>query len=200
MIGRTNLSRTLLVSRPRRALSSAVAAAALATTLLAVTAAPTLAYGNNGPSATLGGYGVTVGASVGCDPRSATMTVSASATTMQASGMLGPTVGPYDAGQWIRYNVFSRELGAASWTQVYNWSNWQWIVSTSGNGDVQIVSPVDLGTNNLVTGTPGHNYEVLVQIDYWTGVENVINVTPSYSQTLSLSGIDFSLQPGYCHL
>ena len=148
------------------------------------------------------GYKATTTASVSCDDATNTMSVSAYATTMQAQGFYGPTTGVYDAGQWMRYNVFARELGASSWTQVYTWSSWQWIVSlqpTSMSG-VTMQSPQNLGTS-VVNGTDGHSYEVLVEIDFWTDRENVFDVTPSYSQALQTDAFNtFYFTPGYCHL
>ena len=122
-------------------------------------------------------------ASVACDAGNGTMTVSAQTTPMQAYGFAGPTTGPYDGGQWVRYNVFARDIEVSTWTPVYTWSAWQWVPGAVSTMYVErLTVPADLGSN-VVDGFSGHNYAVLVQIDYWTGAENIGNVEPEYTQT-----------------
>ncbi|MEO5965251.1 MAG: hypothetical protein ABIR11_07275 [Candidatus Limnocylindrales bacterium] len=177
-----------------------IASIGLGLLLVAMTASPTLAFDNNAPNATVAGNGVSVSAFVACDAASGTMHVSATASTMQPEGFAGPVAGPYDAGQWVRYDVFAREVGANDWTEVYAWSNWEWIVSLTSTMYVEMLQvPQDLGASD-VSGTVGHNYEILVQVDYWTGVENVVNVTPTYAQALATDWNTYYLTPSYCHL
>lgn len=42
-----------------------------------------------------------------------------------------------------------------------------------------------LGVSNKVFGSAGHNYQVSVQIDWWTGTDNVASFVTSYTQILS---------------
>ena len=87
---------------------------------------------------------------------------------MQAYGFAGPTTGPYDGGQWVRYNVFARDIEVSTWTPVYTWSAWQWVPGAVSTMYVErLTVPADLGSN-VVDGTPGHNYAVL---DFGGGVE-----------------------------
>lgn len=173
----------------------------LAAAVTAVAAGPTFAVGNNGPDITVAGFGATATVYVGCDAVNHSMTVSAKATTFQSMGLYGPVVGPYDAGQWIRYNVWAREINASEYTPVYTWSSWQWITSLSSTMYIErMISAQDLGTN-VVNGAAGHGYEVKVQVDWWTGAENVVDVQPTYSQTYTSDPFNtWYLQPGYCHL
>jgi hypothetical protein len=171
--------------------------AAMATGLVA--ASPAAAVANNAPNLTIGGYGVSVSADVSCDKATRTMTVSESASTMQASGLYGPIVGPYDNGQWVRYNVWARNTRTTTWTQIYTWSPWQFIAGVSSTPLVERLQNVtDLGTNR-VTGAAGNNYQILVQVDWWTGRDNIVNVTPSYTQPYRTDAYNvYYLHPSAC--
>jgi len=167
---------------------------------LAMSASPIRAVDDNAPNVAIGGYGVHASASVLCDPANRSMTVTATASTMQASGFLGGiTAGPYDNGQLVTYNVWARETTAAAWTQVYSWSPWQAIRSMFATADgALLVIPRDLGTN-LVYGIAGHDYEVVIQISWWTGQANTANVTPTYFQSYRTDAFNtYIFNPTHC--
>jgi hypothetical protein len=165
---------------------------ALAAAMVASIAAPALA------ATPVSRYTLTAYSNVGCNAANATMSVSASVTTMQGEGFLGGYVPTeYDAGQWMRYRVFAREIGQAAWTPVFTWSAWEWVQSMTFSGEVSINSPVSLGTS-VVQGTPGHRYEARVQVDYWTGQENLYEAPASYSQTLSIGWYTYDVTPSFC--
>jgi hypothetical protein len=173
----------------------------LAGTLATVAAAPTLAADNNAPNITINGYGASVGVHVACNAANHTMSVSTEATTLQTIGWLGVTTGQYDAGQWVRYNLWARDITASAFTPIYSWSEWQLVTSVTSTQHVERLDlPQDLGTN-VVTGTARANYEILVQVDWWTGADNIVNVVPVYSQTYTADAYNtYVFEPGYCHL
>ena len=180
-------------------IASKLSAVAAVFAVSALVASPANALDNNAPNLTVGGYGVSVGADVYCDKATRTMTVNERTSTMQSSGPSGPVAGPYDAGQWVRYNVWARETAAASYTQIYSWSQWRYISTVTSTPYVERLEiPAELGTNR-VTGAAGHNYQVIVQIDWWTGKDNIANITPSYSQILKTSPYTtYYLEPSKC--
>lgn len=188
-------------ARPRqRIVAGILAPLAAATVMIAMTVSPALAMGDNAPNLTVAGYGVFVGANVFCDKAARTMTVSARTSTMQAYGYAGGmAAGPYDNGQWVRYNVWARDINAASWTQMYSWSKWDWKQTLTSTSLVErLPVPADLGTN-LVLGSAGHNYQILVQIDWWTNKDNVANITPTYSQVLKTDNFNtYYYNPSSC--
>jgi hypothetical protein len=187
--------------RPSSRLRRLLAPLCLAATLTTLAAAPTLAADNNAPNVTINGYGASVGANVACDAASHTMSVSARATTLETMGWLGVTSGPYDAGQWLRYNVWARDITASEYTPIYAWSEWQVVKSVTSTQYVERLDvPQDLGTS-VVTGRAGHNYQILVQVDWWTGTDNIANVLPAYTQSYTADAFNtYHLEPGYCHL
>jgi hypothetical protein len=137
----------------------------------------------------VGGYGVDVSASVYCIPPG-TMEVSARTGTMQKYSYFGTEDGPYDNGQWVNYRVWARDVNAASWIEVYGWSGWRWIVPLilRPDADLKIGGiPVDLGTN-LVSGTAGQTYEVLIEIGWWTDKINLAAITPEYHKWIPRIG------------
>jgi hypothetical protein len=140
-------------------------------------------------------------ANVVCDSSNATMSVSAHATTFQGIDALGAIVPTsYDDGQYMRYRVLVREDGQAAWTEIYTWSAWQLVRSKTGNGSITMVSPVHLGTS-VVQGASGHVYEVLAQVDFWTGVSNVHDVPTHYDQAIVLNAFDTRyVTPGRCSI
>jgi hypothetical protein len=79
----------------------------LAVAVATMSAAPAFAAGNNAPNLTSNGYDASVASYVACNASNGTMTVSVTATTLQSIGWLGQTTGPFDGGQWIRYNVWA---------------------------------------------------------------------------------------------
>ena len=183
------------IGRITRKLSAV--AAVFAVTALA--SSPAHALNNNAPNLTIGGYGVSVGANVFCDKASRSMTVTESTSTMQSSGPFGPVAGPYDAGQWVRYNVWARDITASKWTQIYSWSPWAYIKTLTSTMYVERLQvPADLGTNR-VFGSAGHSYQVLVQVDWWTGKDNVANITPNYSQVYKTDAYNtYYFEPSMC--
>ena len=118
---------------------------------------------------------------------------------MTPQGPSGPMAGPYDAGQYMRHNVFVREAGQSEWTLIFTWSPWGWVQSSTVSGMFTIDRMADLGSD-VISVTPGHAYEVLVQIDFWTGVSNVINVTPDYGEVTDGSIPSYILSPGVCRM
>jgi hypothetical protein len=144
-------------------------------------------------------YEFTANSNVFCDSAAATMSVSAYSTTFQGIDALGAIVPTtYDEGQYLRYRVLVREDGQTAWTEIYTWSAWQLVRSKTGNGAITMVSPVHLGTS-VVQGAPGHVYEVLAQVDFWTGVSNVHDVPTHYDQSIVFNGFDTRyVTPGRC--
>lgn len=152
------------------------------------------------------GYKGYASASVLCSPTTGTMTVTATARTLTLEGFYGPIPGPYDQGQFMRYDVLTRELGTAGWQTSYTWSPWQWVVSQIRSGDGSVSVPRDLGTSAL-RGLAGHAYEVLVQVDFWKGLDFVVDVTdPRYQSTLYLDPSNptsyntYPLTTSYCQM
>ena len=122
--GRTRLARAALIG---------LASLGLAGTLIGATASSTMAFNPNQPNGYLAGFGVNVGAHVVCDDANHRMWVSAEAMVMTAQGTAGPMPGPYDAGQYLRYNVFVREVGQADWWPIYSWSPWIWTTTRASS-------------------------------------------------------------------
>jgi hypothetical protein len=181
------MRRTRLIDRTRRL--------AIATTMLMVlSVSPVRAVEDNAPNLIVAGYGVHASASVSCDASNRSMVVTASASTMQASSYSGGvTSGPYDDGQLVTYNVWAREVNAPFWSQMYSWSQWQRIKTFNLSADgIVLIIPVDLGTN-VVYGSPGHDYQVVVQIAWLTDQPNIANITPTYYQ--SYRADDFNTYP-----
>jgi hypothetical protein len=199
MIDQTQTPRPSRMPRLVRTAAGAMASLGLAVTILGATAGSTLAFNTNRPDAMLGGYGVNVAARVTCDEAHHQLVIETTAMVMTPQGPNGPTAGPYDAGQWVRQSVFYRADGQANWTPALNWSAWGVLVSSVRDGDFTIDRMTDIGTNALSV-TPGHSYEILVLVDYWTGVENVIDVTPSYGVPTDGSISTYNLSPGVCRM
>jgi hypothetical protein len=177
---------TKITAQPMSAIrrGTALGVALLATAVL--TGSPAQALDNNGTNLNIGGYGVAVAANVFCDKAARTMTVSGAATVMQANNGYGPVLGPYDNGQWLRYRVLARDIKSSGWSEVYSWSQWSYIKGFYSTGSLLFGaerSPTltDLGPLR-VTGSAGHNYEVMMQVDWWTTKDNVANVPPTYTQ------------------
>jgi hypothetical protein len=174
----------------------------LTTSLASLGLAALVACAAAGPAAAaepVNGYTVTAYGSVGCDAATSTMSVSAFAMTWQGEGaLLGWQPTEYDAGQWMRYDVLVREVGQTDWTTIYTWSDWSFVTTMTINGDMAINTPAELGTS-VVQGVAGHAYEVLVQVDFWTGVDNVYDTETTYTQTLSTSPYStYYLNPSAC--
>lgn len=196
----TAQSHTPSAAAGRRRITRVVVALAAAGTMALLTVSPAQAVNDNASNLTVAGQGVTAGASVTCDPTNKTLTISARTTTMEASGFAGPIAGPYDSGQWIRYNVWTRDAdGNGDWAPLYSWSPWQWVTSLTSTAMVERLSvPVELGTN-VGNGQPGHNYQALVQIDWWTGVDNVADITPVYYQAYTADPFNtYYFNPSRC--
>ena len=134
------------------------------------------------------GYGVTAYATVECNDVTQTMDVSARTSTMEARNWLGAWIsGPYDNGQWVRYDVLARDISVQSWTEVYTWSPWYWISTLTWPSpdmpDMHVTVPAELGSNR-VSGAALHDFEVMVQVDWWTGQDNVASIPTTYSEAL----------------
>lgn len=157
----------------------------LAGSLVSLGLATLVVAGAAGPAQASSGYQVTAYSSVGCDASTSSMAVTAYAMTWQPDS-LGWQPGEYDNGQYMSYNVLVRERGQADWTTIYTWSDWTFIRSMSINGDMAINTPTEIGTS-VVQGVAGHTYEVLVQVNFWTGQENVYNAETKYTEPLSTS-------------
>jgi hypothetical protein len=179
-----------------RRLLPLLASLGLAATLGGMTAGATLASDPPATDFTYSAY-----ASVDCDASTARMGVTAMATTWQGEGFLmGWVPTAYDAGQYMSYTVLAREVGQAAWTTVYSWSPWQLVRSMRIDGEFSINTPTALGTS-VVQGVPGHDYEVGVQIDFWTGTDTVVDAPVTYNQTLTTGPYStYFLNPSYCHL
>lgn len=175
---------------------------AVAMTALTVTAAPAqadLIDSNNAPNYTVAGYGVNVSSTTFCDKASRTMTINAQTSVMQAYGYGGMTTGPYDSGQWVRYNVWARDVNGGAWTQIYTWSKWTYISGITSTPYIERLAWLtDLGTNRVI-GTAGHSYETLVQIDWWTNKENIVNFFPVYTQVFKTDNFNsYTFNPSRC--
>ena len=152
-------------TRVRLGLVSALAAAALGM----VNSAPAQAA-DSITAFTVAGYNVQAGASVVCNNAQRTMTVSARASTMQATGPFGPMPGPYDNGQYFTYRVLVRDMTSTTWGVTYSWGQWSWIKGKYASGDFLFPTMnafPDLG----ISTRAGHNYQVIFQFDWWTGKE-----------------------------
>jgi hypothetical protein len=182
--------------RTTRRLVLLLASLGLAATLAGMTAGATLAS-----DAPVSDFTYTAYASVDCDASTARMGVTAMATTWQGEGFLmGWVPTAYDAGQYMSYTVLAREVGQTAWTTVFSWSPWQLVRSMRIDGEFSINTPTALGTS-VVQGVRGHDYEVRVQVDFWTGAETVVEVPVTYNQTLTTSPYStYFLNPSYCHL
>jgi hypothetical protein len=129
------------------------------------------------------GYKGMASGQVTCDAAGALMTVTATALPLRLEGLYGFIPGPYDAGQPMRYRVLVRAFDAPDWTVVWDWSTWVTGPDLRALADGSVTMPVSLGTAPI-TVTPGYDYVVQVQVDFWRGYDYIVNAAMSYSQTL----------------
>jgi hypothetical protein len=171
------------MSRNRRRLHVVLAGlAAFASAFAVLGAAPAQAVNDNGPNLTFNGWGVSAGTSVSCNQASVRMTVQTTTSTTGVYGFAGQVASPYDAGQYISHRVWARDVNTARWTLIYNWAPWTRYQTMLAVGDGWVVQPAVIG-NDVVYGAAGHNYFVLVEVDYWTGRDNVVTLPTTYFQS-----------------
>lgn len=174
----------------KHGLRKAVAVLALAGVLTAMAASSASAGGY----VFTNGYSADASAGVQCNRVNHTMTLSnISAGAMAKTPYGGVNSGGYapglfDKGQYVRYDVLTR-VDNGGWTTLYSFSPWILITGVTVIPGTVFADPLYLfqqsvlnPRNIVISGRAGHTYQVLVQVDWYTGgsTSTYANVYPFY--------------------